>query len=196
MLEKHWRHGSHPLQGSCLDTTVLWERRARVNGDNTTGDNDLALDAGRIVPVVVREELGAVDDGLVVDVGAAQVGLRRRVVDAGVAPVEVVPRALVNHAGIGDDSVDALPLGPDGLEELQLRGVRLDVALNEEHRPTRRVELRCESLALLDAAACDGEVVATCVQALSQVTTDTTLMNFINLFAQIWKSGLHLRLHQ
>lgn len=185
LLEKEGRHGAAPVDNASLGRAVLGEGRARVDANHAARDNDLSA-RRRVMPHKVRCESGAKDDGLEVDVGASQVRLGRQVCDGAGPAGKVVDGAPVDEARVGDEGVDARPLLPDGLEELRLRVVRGDVALDEGDGLARGIQLLGDGLALFDAAARDDDAVALREQVLGEVVaypalwfTDTGLASFV-----------------
>lgn len=162
-----------------LGRAVLGEGRARVDANHAAGDDDLASGRG-VMPHKVRREPGAVHDGLEVHIGAPHIRLRGQVRDGAGPAREVVDGAPVDESRVRDEGVDSRPLLPDSLEELRLRVVRGDVALDEGDGLARGVELLGDGLALLDAAARDDDAVALGKQVLGEVVAYPALRIRIN----------------
>lgn len=81
----------------------------REDAADAAGDDDLARRSRLVVPHKMRREHDSVNDALVVNIGAGEIGLRRDIVDAFAAPVEDVDGGLVHDAGIGAQRIDASP---------------------------------------------------------------------------------------
>lgn len=126
------RHHPGILQRARLRGTVLGKINDWIDRRHAAGHDDLGpLGVGRVVAHVVHRELGAVYDAFEVNVRAGEVRLRRDVVDRGILAVEVVAGAAVDDTCVSDEDVQAVPFLPCCLEEVGLRFVREDVALDE-----------------------------------------------------------------